>query len=136
MTALLEAPADLATRLAVAFEQIHRSVFAHDPDDRDGVHVEVIDLGIAYDTPILMLITRWTLNAIAFPPDDRFPRTIRMRDRDYVADLITLPNVEAYRSVNLAPGAVRLPSPAHARKVARLFAPDFRAAVEEIRRGS
>jgi len=125
---------DLAGRVGQAFERIHHSVFLLDPTANPKLTVEVVDAGMAGDTPTLILITPWTLSALAFPPDDRFPPTIEMSGRDYAAYPIELPEVGPYRSVNLAPDVSRLPSAAHARKVARTMAPLFREAVEKARR--
>jgi [NiFe]-hydrogenase assembly, chaperone, HybE len=125
---------DLASRVGQAFERIHHSVFLLDPTTNPKLKVEVVDAGMAGDTPTLIVITPWTLSALAFPPDDRFPPTIEMSGREYAAYPIELPEVGQYRSVNLAPDVSRLPSAAHARKVARLMAPIFRDAVEKVRR--
>lgn len=123
---------DLAGRVRQAFERIHCSVF--DPATNPKLTVEVVDAGMAGDTPTLIVITPWTLNALAFPPDDRFPLTIRMSGREYAAYPIELPEVGPYRSFVLAPDVSLLPSAVHARKVARMMAPLFRDAVERARR--
>jgi hypothetical protein len=124
----------LADRVRQAFERIQCSVFLLDPATNPKLTVEVVDAGMASDTPTLIVITPWTLNALAFPPDDRFPLTIRMSGREYAAYPIELPEVGPYRSVVLAPDVSLLPSAVHARKVARMMAPLFRDAVERARR--
>jgi [NiFe]-hydrogenase assembly, chaperone, HybE len=124
---------ELADRVRQAFERVQRSVFRLDPTTDPKLTVEVIDAGMAGDTPTLIVITPWTLSALAFPPDRAFPLTIRMSGRDYAAYPIELPEVGAYYSVIVAPDVSLLPSPVHARKVARMMAPLFRKAVEEAR---
>jgi hypothetical protein len=124
----------LADRVRQGFERIQCSVFVLDPTTNPKLTIEVVDAGMAGDTPTFIVITPWTLNALAFPPDHRFPLTIRMGGREYAAYPVELPEIGAYRSVILAPNVSRLPSPVHARKVARMMAPLFRKAVEEARR--
>lgn len=125
---------DLASRVRQAFERLHGSVFLLDPTTDPKLTVEVVDAAMAGDTPRLILITPWTLNALAFPPDDRFPPTIRVSGREYAAYPIELPDVGPYRSVMLAPDLSPFPSAVHARKTARVMAPLFREAVEKARR--
>ena len=65
----MAALADLAARVLAHFEGVHADVFRGDPAANPRLKVEVLDPEMAGDTPTLVLITPWTLNGMAFPPD-------------------------------------------------------------------
>jgi hypothetical protein len=66
-------PADLRDRVLAAFRDVHLTAFAGDPAANPALEVAVTDLLAAGDTPTVVLLTPWTLNGLAFPPDGRLP---------------------------------------------------------------
>lgn len=125
--------ATLADRIRATFAAIHGPTFEADTELTTGIDVEVIDGGVAFDTPTYILVTPWTINGLAFPPDDDFPSGLQIDGRVRSVYSIEQSELGPYRAVNLAPLGSHFPSGAHARKVAHAFAPVFRRAVEEAR---
>lgn len=123
----------LQERIRARFAAIHGPVFGGDGELSTGIEVEVIDAGVALDTPTFILLTPWTINGLAFPPDDEFPHGLSVDGRVRTVYWIENSELGPYRAVNLAPVGSHFPSPAHARKVAREYAHVFRRAVEEAR---
>lgn len=126
--------AAVARRTQAVFEQIHQRVFLGDPVANPRLTVEVVGAATAHDTPVLVLITPWTLNGLAFPPNGKLPATLEVTGqprRVYAAEVEAL---GPYRSVNLVADVSGLDSPEQARTVARSLAEPFRAAVERARR--
>lgn len=124
---------NLARRIRRVFAAIHGPAFDAASELSTGIEVEVFDAGLAFDTPTYILLTPWTINGLAFPPDDDFPSGLAVDSRVRVVYAILDSPLGPYRAVNLTPLGSHFPSPAHARKVARDFAPMFRRAVEETR---
>jgi hypothetical protein len=120
-------------RIRRAFAAIHDPVFDAGTELTTGIEVEVFNAGIAFDTPTFILLTPWTINGLAFPPDDAFPSGLAIDGRVRVVYAIEESPLGPYRAVNLTPLGSHFPSPVHARKVAKDFAPMFRRAVEESR---
>jgi len=126
--------AALTRRTKAVFEEIHRSVFLGDPAANPRLAVDVVGAATAHDTPVLVLITPWTLNGLAFPPDGKLPETLEVSDqprRVYAAELEAL---GPYHSVNLVADVSRLDRPEEARRLAGSLAEPFRTAVERARR--
>ncbi len=88
---------------------------------------------MAGDTPTFVLVTPWTLNGLAFPPDGVVPRRLTIAGREACVFAGEIVGLGPYRSVTLVPDVSRIPSPAHARKIARAMGKAFRAAVERAR---
>jgi NiFe hydrogenase assembly chaperone HybE-like protein len=122
-----------AATIRRVFEEIHRTTFLLDPASNPRLGIEVLDAGLAYDTPTFVLITPWTLNGLAFPPDDRFPEKLEIAAATHRAYPIEVPALGRHRSVNLVPDVSKLPTFAHARAVAEAMAPAFREAVARAR---
>lgn len=115
------------------FSKIHGPAFDADTELSTGIEVDVIDAGIALDTPTFILLTPWTINGLAFPPDPSFPVAIEVDGAVNPVYSIERSKLGPYRAVNLAPLGSHFPSAAHARHFAERAAPKFRRAVEEAR---
>lgn len=126
--------ASLGERVEAVFADIHRRVFLGDPVANARLRVEVVDAALVEDTPTFVLVTPWTLNGLAFPPDDVFPETLRVGPRQLPVFANDIAGLGPYRSVNLAPDVSTLASPADARAVADTLGGPFRDAVGRSRR--
>jgi hypothetical protein len=122
-----------AATIRRVFEEIHRATFLLDPTTNPRLGIEVIDAGVAFDTPTFVLITPWTLSGLAFPPDERFPESLEINGKVHRAYPIEVPALGRHRSVNLVSDMSDLRSFGQAREVARCLAPLFRAAVAKAR---
>lgn len=123
----------LAAATLTTFEGIHRDVFLGDPAAHPRLKVEVVEAALVEDTPTLILITPWTLNGMAFPPDEEFPGTLKVGGKEYPVFAHSLDELGPYQSVNLMPNVSSLSSPESARSLARSLAEPFRAAVARAR---
>lgn len=124
---------DLAQRVYDHFERVNREVFRGDPAANTKLKVEVLEPEMAGDTPVIVLITPWTLNGMAFPPDGRFPDSLSVNTKDLPVFRNELDGIGAYCSVNLVADVGNLQSPDIARAIARPLGTAFRAAVDEAR---
>ncbi len=124
---------DLRDRVRRTFEDVHRRAFLGDPAANPRLRVEVVGAAMAGDTPVLVLITPWTLNGMAFPPDGRFPERLTLEGRTFPVHANALEGVGDYRSVNLVPDVSSLPGPGAARQLAEALAGPFRDAVARAR---
>lgn len=124
---------DLARRTLRQFSRVHEEVFRGDPAANPALEVEVLRDGMAQDTPVLILITPWTLNGLAFPPDERFPNQLTISKRRYPVFAHQLDDLGPYRSVNLVPNVAGLTSQEDARRVAEEIAGPFHEAVTRAR---
>ncbi len=123
----------LTERIRRVFATIHAPAFDADTELSTGIQVDVIDAGIALDTATFILLTPWTINGLAFPPDKAFPVGIRIDGVTHAVYSIERSTLGPYRAVNLTPVGSHFPSPVHARHFAERAAPRFRRAVEEAR---
>jgi hypothetical protein len=124
----------LAAGVASTFEQIHRRVFLGDPAANPRLKVEVVGVGLAEDTPVLVLITPWTLNGMAFPDDGRFPDSLAIGGRRFPVFRNDVDEIGPYCSVNLVPNVASFASPADARTAAAELIEPFHDAVASARR--
>lgn len=124
---------DLAVRAQAAFEEIHRRAFAGDGAANARLKVEVVEAALAADTPTLVLIAPWTLNGLAFPPDEDFPSHLVINKRRHPVFVTDVAGLGRFRSVNLVTDVSALASPAEARTVAGALAEPFRDAVRRSR---
>ncbi|HAF09106.1 MAG TPA: hypothetical protein VIN63_13185 [Candidatus Limnocylindria bacterium] len=122
-----------AERIRSVFATIHGPAFDGDTELSTGIEVGVIEAGIALDTPTFILLTPWTINGLAFPPDQRFPVALEIDGATRPVYSIERSMLGPYRAVNLAPLGSHFPSAVHARHFAERGAPKFRRAVEEAR---
>ena len=120
-------------QIRTVFAKIHGPAFDADTELSTGIEVDVIDAGIALDTPTFILLTPWTINGLAFPPDRSFPAAIEVDGGIHPVYSIERSKLGPYRAVNLAPIGSHFPSSVHARHFAERAAPKFRRAVEEAR---
>jgi hypothetical protein len=134
MIDMTDALGELADRVVAEFDGIHQRVFRGDPVANPRLKVEVIEPAMAEDTPTLVLITPWTLNGMAFPPDEEFPESLRFGDRAWPVFRHELEALGVYRSVGLVSHMSCLDSPSQARELAGAMAGPFRAAVARARR--
>jgi hypothetical protein len=119
----------LARRVQDHFEEVDRTVFRGDPVANPRLKVEVVDPEVVEDTATLVLITPWTLNGVAFPPDGVFPESLTVGKRRHPVFRNELEGIGPYCSVNLVGDVSRLQSPDAARQAARTLGEAFRRAV-------
>ena len=122
-----------AAQIRGVFADIHGPAFDADTELSTGIEVDVIDAGVALDTPTFILLTPWTINGLAFPPDDSFPVAIEIDGATHPVYSIVRSELGPYRAVNLAPLGSHFPSATHAHHFAERAAPRFRKAVAEAR---
>ena len=120
-------------RLRSVFARIHGPAFDAETELSTGIEVDVIPAGTAIDTPTFILLTPWTINGLAFPPDKSFPAALAFDGAIYPVYSIEHSKLGPYRAVNLAPLGSHFPSATHARHFAERAAPKFRRSVEEAR---
>lgn len=120
---------DLAARVQSHFEEVDRTAFRGDPVANPRLKVEVLDPEMVGSTPTLVLVTPWTLNAMAFPPDGEFPDSITINQKRYPVFRNELDGIGAYCSINLVGDVSTLQSPDAARGVGRPLGALFRQAL-------
>jgi hypothetical protein len=123
----------LMRRTLRRFTRVYDEVFRGDPAANVALEVEVAGSGVADDTPVLILITPWTLNGLAFPPDDRFPSSLIVNKRRYPVFAHELDDLGRYQSVNLVPDVSNLTSQEDARRIAAELVEPFLEAVTRFR---
>jgi hypothetical protein len=126
----------IASHVRLAFERVHREQFQGDPVANPRLAVEVIDPAVVEDTPAVVLLTPWTVNGLAFPPDGTFTDSLEIAGRRRPVFRIEMPELGAFWSVNLPLEAASLRSMAQARTLARSWVPHFRDAVGAVRRAA
>jgi hypothetical protein len=124
---------DLAVGVREAFERVHREHFLGDRAANPQLTVDVLDAALVADTPTVVLITPWTVNGLAFPPDDEFPHELDLAGRRRPVFRVEMPGPGTFRSVNLPPDAASLRSMDQARTLARSWTGHFRDAVQAAR---
>jgi hypothetical protein len=126
--------ARLAATVAAVYQDIHERVFLDDPIANARLGVEVVEPAMAEDTPTLVLITPWTINGMAFPPDEEFPDSLRIGEKSWVVFRHELDELGVYRSLNLVSHVGCLDTQDQARELACAMAPRFTQAVARLRR--
>jgi len=124
---------DVAVGVRQAFERVHREQFLGDRAANPRLTVDVIDAATVDDTPAVVLITPWTVNGLAFPPADEFPEVLEIAARRRPVFRVELPELGAFRSVNLPMEAASLRDMDQARTLARSWAVHFHDAVRTAR---
>ncbi len=124
----------LVGRARDVFEDVESRAFDVDRTINPELRVEVVEAAMAGDTPTLLLITPWTVFGLAFPPDGRLPDRLAIGGELHRVHGGAIEGIGLFRSVSLVPDVWHVPSPAHARKVARILGPAFREAVAKARR--
>lgn len=124
---------ELAYLTSKRFNRVYEEVFQGEPAANEALEVEVLGSAMAGDTPVLVLITPWTLNGLAFPPDDRFPNVLVVNKRRCPVFSHELVDLGPYRVVNLVSDVSGLANQNAARHIAAGFIEPFRVAVERAR---
>ncbi len=124
---------DLVANVHRAFDQVHREHFLGDPTANPRLGVDVLDPVVVADTPTVLLLAPWTINGIAFPPDDQFPDVVEIAGRRRMVFRVVMADLGPFRSVNLPLEAAGLRSMAQARGLTRSWATHFHDAVRVAR---
>ena len=132
-TQLVDTLDALVADVTRTFDRVHREQFLGDPVANPRLRVAVVDAALVADTPALVLLTPWTINGLAFPPDDVFPATLTVAGRVRPAHCIDMPELGVFRSVNLPTETAGLRGMAQAHALASSWAQPFREAVRAIR---
>jgi len=117
-----------------AFESVHDRAFRGDPAANPRLRVEVVAAALAEDTPAVVLLTPWTCNGLAFPPDGTFPLELEIGGKPRPARSIVLPELGRFWSVNLIPDVSRLDTQHRAVALASSWAEPWADAVGHARR--
>ncbi|HZD22384.1 MAG TPA: [NiFe]-hydrogenase assembly chaperone HybE [Acidimicrobiia bacterium] len=126
-------PDEFAKRVFSYFETIHREVFAGDPAANPALRVEVVGVAVAHDTPVLVVITPWTLAGLAYLPEDGLPSSLRVGPSHHPVLANRVEGIGDYLSVVLVPDVSGYLGQADVRNAAEGLAEKFRAAVEKAR---
>jgi hypothetical protein len=132
-TGQMDRLAEIVADVRAAFERVHREQFLADPAANPRLAIDVLDPAVVEDTPTVVLLAPWTINGLAFPPDDEFPSEIEIAGRRRLVFRVEIGELGAFRSVNLPPEPSSLHSMAQARGLARSWAAPFQAAVAAAR---
>ncbi|WP_327347456.1 [NiFe]-hydrogenase assembly chaperone HybE [Streptomyces europaeiscabiei] len=108
-----------AKNTLTAFTEVCRSAFMGDPATDPRLAVEVLGARLAADTPMLVVVTPWTMNGLVFPPDDTFPDELTIAGRRRSVYVTELAPLGRCRSVDLVADVSRLAGPEPARPHAR-----------------
>jgi hypothetical protein len=124
---------EIVANVRTAFELVYRKHFLGDPVANPRLAVDILDPAVVVDTPALVLLTPWTVNGLAFPPDDNFPEQLEIAGRPRLVFCLKMAELGAFRSVNLPLEAASLRSMAQARGLARSWSVHFHDAVGAAR---
>jgi hypothetical protein len=127
---------EIAADVRLAFERVHRERFQGDPAANPRLTVDVIDPAVVEGIPTVVLLTPWTINGLAFPPDGEFPDSLEIAGRRRRVFRIELAELGAFCSVNLPLEPANLRSMAQARELTRSWVAHFRDAVRVAGRAS
>lgn len=94
---------ELVQSVADYFERLAREVFMGDPASNPELTVEVLGTALATDTPVMVVITPWTVMGMAFPPDGSLPPELRIDHRHYPVLANDVDAIGRYHSVLLIP---------------------------------
>ncbi|MGB8360824.1 MAG: [NiFe]-hydrogenase assembly chaperone HybE [Acidimicrobiia bacterium] len=93
----------LVQSVAGYFEGLARGVFDGDPASNQNLTVEVLGASRALDTPVMIVITPWTVTGMVFPPDGLFLTGLRIEHRHYPVLANEVDGIGQYHSVLLIP---------------------------------
>ncbi len=124
---------DLAAAALAAFQRVHETAFTGDKAVNAALEVAVTDVLVAGDTPTIVLLTPWTLNGLAFPPDDRLPEHCEVAGKTRQVYRNSLAGLGEYYSVNLVPNVSTIASQHEALTLAHSFAEPWRDVVARLR---
>jgi hypothetical protein len=123
----------LAESVVAYFEKVARDVFEGDPVANPALTVEVLGATHALDTPVMIVITPWTVMGMAFPPDDRLPAELRIDHRHYPVLANEVDAIGRYHSVLLIPDVSDYRDQPAVRDDALALMPGLRNAIERWR---
>lgn len=123
----------LAQSVAAYFERVAREVFDGDPASNPNLEVEVLGTTMALDTPLMLVITPWTVMGMAFPPDGRLPSGLRIDHRHHPVLANEVDAVGPYHSVLLVPDVSGYTDQAAVRENALELLPGLTHAIERWR---
>lgn len=123
----------VVVKVRQAFDLVHRKHFLGDPVANPRLLVDVLDPAVVEDTPTALLLTPWTINGLAFPPDDEFPEALELAGRRRMVFRVEMAELGPFRSVNLPLEAGGLRSMAQARGLTRSWTGHFQDAVRGAR---
>jgi hypothetical protein len=126
----------IAAGVRTAFGRVHREQFLGDRAANPQLTVDVVDAAIVADTPAVVLITPWTINGLAFPPDGEFPEELLIAGRHRPVFRVEMPELGVFRSVNLPLDAASLHGMGQARTLARSWTGPFHDAVRAARQAN
>jgi hypothetical protein len=123
----------LADAVLAVFRRVHETVFAGDRAANPALEVAVSEVLVAGDTPTVVLLTPWTLNGLAFPPDDQLPEICEIGGVSRRLFHNNLEGLGDYWSVNLVPDVSKITGQDVALSVARGLAEPWRDVVVQLR---
>jgi [NiFe]-hydrogenase assembly, chaperone, HybE len=126
-------PAGLGGQVLAAFRHVHQTAFAGDPAVNPALAVAVTDVLMAGDTPTVVLLTPWTLNGLAFPPDRQLPARCEVGGVSRLLFRNHLAGLGEYYSVNLIPDVSGITTQGEALKLALSLAEPWRDLVATSR---
>lgn len=144
MTTEPDGVSNLLEATKAAFEAVYVRSFKGDAVANPRLRVETLEEAVMVGYPTVVLITPWTLNGLIFPPapgssaestaarslwDSGFPEWLQIAGQQRAVFLGDLPQIGAYRSVNLVPDVSRLTKPEQARTLATSFVAPFHEAL-------
>jgi hypothetical protein len=112
-----------------AFDRIGREKFRGDPVANPRLTVDVLGAEVVAGVPTMVLLTPWTINGLAFPPDDVFPGALEIAGRPRPVYRLEVAGLGIVRSVTLPTETAALTGMAQARALARSWIEPFRLAV-------
>lgn len=115
------------------FEAVHDEVFVDDPAANPAIEVEVVGIGMAADTPVVVLIAPWTLCGLALPPHGGLPDSLRIGHRHHPVLANVVDEIGSYYTVVLVPDVSGYLCQEDIRTAAVPLADQFRMAVQRAR---
>jgi hypothetical protein len=125
-------PTVLSDQVLAAFRHVHQTVFAGDPAANPAL--AVAGMLLAADTPTIVLLTPWTLNGLALPPDRQLPARREIGGASRPIFRNHLAGLGEYRSANLIPDVSGIATPAEALRLALSMAGPWRDLISTPRR--
>ncbi len=122
----MSGPAGLRDEVLAAFRHVHETAFAGDPAVNPALAVAVTELLLAGDTPTVVLLTPWTLNGLAFPPDRQLPARCEIGGASRLIFRGHLAGLGEYYSANLIPDVSGFTTQAEALNLALSMAGPWR----------
>ena len=119
----------LAATTRAAYEEIHQTSFLGNPACNPNLIVEVVGSAMVGETPILILVTPWTLDGLMFPPEGQAIPQLVVGQRRFPVFENTVESLGTFSSVSLVPDVSGLADPEAARHAAMALVEPFREAV-------